>query len=60
MKNMCSSLESLTELDGMHEAAEARHVIALSELSEARRKVDLHKAKMHQEEGAQLLVDRLR
>ena len=60
VKNMCSSLESLTELDGMHEAAEARHAIALSELSEARRKVDLHKAKMHQEEGAQLLVDRLR
>ena len=60
IKNMYSSLESLTKLDGMHEAAEARHAIVLLELSEARRKVDLHKAKMHQEEGAQLLMDNLR
>lgn len=60
VKNLCSSLEPLTDLDGMHEAAEARHAIALSELSEARRKVDSHKAEMHREEGAQLLVDNLR
>ena len=59
-KNMCFSLESLIELDRMHEAVEARHAFALSEFSEARRKVDLHKAEMHREEGAQLLVDSLR
>lgn len=59
-KNMYFSLESLTELDRMHEAVEARHAIALLEINEARRKVDLHKADMHREEGAQLLVDSLR
>ena len=31
-KNMYFSLESLTELDRMHEAVEARHAIALSEI----------------------------